>query len=740
MIKFETAFEGKTLQLSVYAENVVRIRISNDFEPTLFERYQIYRKPDETGEALKNGVRTGKLTATYKDGRVTFSSDKFTRSIDLRNPKTAEVKAYMNNRLNDFHDEHVVIIGSEDVEQLEAKTSEFQTDPKYITIHTEDDTFYGLGESNKDRLVLNGQTYRQRVVYQKYEVPIPYLMTPSGYGILANTSFWHGIDVCETKSDEIVWYLPQGDIDFIIFAGDDMRALLERFTYVTGRPALLPKWAYGLTFIDHCQAREFDILNDARLFREYKLPCNSFSLEPGWTKVRYDYSLNKIWNRDRFYVNDWQRSDKPNPSFFCSALKRYGFHLQLWMCCDFDFTANEERQAGNENCAPEIPAFFDHLRQFCNDGADSFKVDPNRMVDTSDENRILANGRTEAEMHSLHQTLLVKEMWNGAKKHRGNVRPMHHYCGGYTGTSAYTAATTGDAGGGLNTLAWTLNTGLSGFSNMTCDMDVFKKEGMHYAFFTAWCQLNSWSGHRQPWWAGDENLAIFKFYDTMRYALIPYVYSYAIEAAQTGTPISRALPLMFNDEAGRDTICEYMFGDYILVGAFSDKIYLPKGHIWYDAWSGQAYEGGQEISPVIPENRGGMLFIRSGAIIPTEEPKQYEDNINTPNLILNLYPAGKSEYTMYEDDGVTFDYEQGERAATHFEMIDNGTGCTITIGERIGTFKGMTENRTYSANVRLTAAPASVKVDGTDTAFTYADNFAKFEIGTGKVVEIVYGK
>ena len=157
MIKFETAFEGKTLQLSVYAENVVRIRISNDFEPTLFERYQIYRKPDETGEALKNGVRTGKLTATYKDGRVTFSSDKFTRSIDLRNPKTAEVKAYMNNRLNDFHDEHVVIIGSEDVEQLEAKTSEFQTDPKYITIHTEDDTFYGLGASNPKWLRYFGQ-------------------------------------------------------------------------------------------------------------------------------------------------------------------------------------------------------------------------------------------------------------------------------------------------------------------------------------------------------------------------------------------------------------------------------------------------------------------------------------------------------------------------------------------------------------------------------------------------------
>lgn len=738
MMKFETAFEDKTLQLSVYAENIVRIRISKDFEPTLLERYKIYHEPEQTGEVIENGVRTGNLSVTYKDGKINFSSNKFSRSIDLDNSNVAHVKEYMNKELNEFHDEHVVIIGSEDEEQLEAKTAEFQFDPKYFTIHTDKDTFYGLGESNTDRLILNGKVYRERVVYTKYEIPVPYLMTPSGYGILANTSFWHGIDVCAKQDDQIVWYLPQGDIDFMIFAGDDMRALLERYTYLTGRPALLPKWAYGLTFIEHCQAREFDVLNDARLFRQYELPCSAISLEPGWTKVRYDYSTNKIWNRDRFYVNDWQRSDKPNPSFFSSALKRYGFKLHTWMCCYFDFTANEERLAGNTECAPEVPAFFDHLRQFCNDGIDSFKVDPNRMVDTSDETKIYSNGRTEAEVHSLHQTLIVKEMWNGAKSQRGNVRPMHHYCGGFTGTHAYTATNTGDTGGGLNTLAWTLNTGLSGFSNVTCDMNIFDPQGIHYAFFTGWCQLNSWAGFEHPWWAGDKNFEFFKFYDIMRYALMPYIYNHSIEANMTGTPICRALPLMYKDEAASNLINEFMFGDSLLVGAFSDKIYLPEGYTWYDAWTGKAYEGGQEITPVIPENRGGMLFIRSGAIIPTEAPKQFEDNVDTANLILNLYPSGKSSYTLREDDGVTFDYEHGDRAVTEFTMEDNGTTCVITIGDRIGSFKNMTANRTYSAKVHLDKAPASVKVDGTDVAFTYADNFANFEIGTGKLVEIVY--
>ena len=739
MIKFETALADKTLQISVYAENIVRIRLSEKFEPTLFERYNIYRKPDETGEALINGVRTGKLSVEYRDGKIYFSSDKFTRSIDLDNSRVDEVKDYMNERLNGFHDEHVVIIGSEDEEQLEQKTKEFQVDPKYITVKTEQDIFYGLGESNTDRLILNGKTYRERVVYQKYEIPIPYLMTPSGYGILANTSFWHGIDVCERKNDEIVWYLPQGDIDFMIFAGDNMRALLERYTYVVGRPALLPKWAYGLTFIELCQATQFDVMNDAERFRTHGIPCSAISLEPGWTVRRYDFSTEKEWNRDRYYVNNWARGDKPNPSFFSSALKRTGFRLHAWMCCQFDFTANEERLIGNTDCAPEIPAFFDHLKQFCNDGIDSYKVDPCRMVDTSDETKIYANGRGEAEMHSLLQTLVVKEMYYGAKNHRGNVRPMHHYCGGFTGTGAFTATNTGDTGGGLNTLAWTLNCGLSGISNITCDMNIFDTAGIHYAFFTGWCQLNSWAGFEHPWWAGEKHYNFFKFYDKMRYALMPYIYSHSIEANMTGTPICRALPLVFDDVLASNAICEYMFGDNLLVGAFSNKIYLPQGNIWYDAWTGKVYEGGQEITVDVPENRGGPLFIRGGAIIPTEEPKQYEDDVNTANLILNLYPFGKSEYTLYEDDGVTFDYEKGERASTKFTMVEEGEGCKITIGGREGAFKGMTDARTYTANVKLGKAPASVKVDEKSVGVVYEDGFAKFQIGTGKNVEIVYG-
>jgi alpha-glucosidase (family GH31 glycosyl hydrolase) len=316
---------------------------------------------------------------------------------------------------------------------------------------------------------------------------------------------------------------------------------------------------------------------------------------------------------------------------------------------------------------------------------------------------------------------------------------MHHYCGGFTGTGALTATNTGDTGGGLNTLAWVLNLGMSGVSNTTCDMNIFDTNGIHYAFFTGWCQLNSWAGFEHPWWAGEKHCNLFKFYDIMRYALMPYIYSHSIEANMTGTPICRALPLMFDDVNANNIVSEYMFGDNILVGAFSDKVYLPEGSVWYDAWTGKYYEGGQDVKVEIPEGKGGPLFIRGGAIIPTEKPKQYEDDVNTANLILNLYPFGKSEYTLYEDDGVTFDYEGGARAATKFTMAENEKGFTLAIGAREGAFNGMTENRTYTAKVRLDKAPLSVTVDGEEKVFSYADGFATFEIGKGRAVEVAYG-
>lgn len=738
MINKDFAFGEKILRLTAYAENVIRVRISDKFEPTLFERYGIWRAPDENAGKLastKNGVLSGFLYAEYSEGVLTFSSDAFERKINLACGDAGEVRKYFEDNLCGMRPSRAQVIG--DYSEWERKTVDFTKDPKYFSMKTEGELFYGLGESNEDRLVLNGKPYLERIVYQKCEVTVPFIMTKAGYGILCNTTFWHGIDVCSKSENEVIWYLPDGEIDFFIFAGRTLADINERLTYITGRPILLPKWAYGLTFVEQYNADQFEVMRNAAQFRELNLPCDMFSLEPGWMAKKYDFSIDKKWNTDRFYICDWMRGGKkPRPYEFTQALLRYGFKLQLWLCCQHDFTAYEEKLAGNDTDFG-IPEWFEHLEKFCFDGAAAFKVDPCHVVDITDETRTYANGKSEPEMHNLMQTLCAKDMYQGAARYRG-TRPMHHFCGGYTGSGAYTAMTTGDSGGKLKTLAWILNCGLTGISAMTCDMDIYSKHTIHYCFFTAWCQLNSWAGFAQPWWAGDEMQAYFTFYDNLRYRLMPYIYSTSIYGNMTGMPTCRAMPYVTDDDEVKNSVYEYMFGEDFLVGAFSDEIWLPRGNDWIDYWTGKRYSGGQMIKIDLPEGKGGALYVKAGAIVPTEKPKQFTDCKDADEIILEIYPCGKSERDFYEDDGVSFGYKSGERAVTKITCEENGSSVRINIGKRIGNFDGMKDIRVYHIKVMSAKAPKKVTVDGKKADFSYENGYVLFDMKTCGSAEITY--
>lgn len=733
---FSVDLGGKELRVSAYSNNVVRVRVSADFEPTLFERYGIYHKADDCGKADGGTLQAGELFARLDGDDIVFSFGGTERTIKI-GKDTERVTAYMNEKLGGLRPEYRQIIGDE--AKRNYGTVEFEKDPKYIELFTEGEKFYGLGESNDDRLILNGKTYLERVVYQRCEIPIPFIMTKAGYGILCNSTFWHGVDVCESDKNKVTWFLPDGDIDFMIFGGKTLSDLLERFTYVTGRPMLMPKWAHGLTFTEQYYADQFEVMHTAKKFRDKGLPCDMISLEPGWMAKRYDFSVDKKWNVERFFINDWARKDNPHEAhsgFFLSALKRYGFKVQLWLCCQHDFTAHEENLAGNDTDFG-IPAWFDHLKAFQNDGARSFKVDPCHVCDSADEARVYANGKSEPEMHNLMQTLCVKEMYQGAREHLG-IRPMHHFCGGYTSTGAYSAATTGDNGGRQKSMAWMLNLGITGFSNVSCDMNIHDKFTIHYGFFMAWCQLNSWSGFEHPWWAGDEMEELFTYYDKLRYRLMPYIYSTAINCNLTGVPVCRAMPVMYDDEECENTVCQYMFGDDLLVGAFTDKVYLPRGTKWIDFWTGEVYDGGQTVTTKVPENRGGPLFVRGGAIIATEEPKNFTDCKDAKSLTFEIYPEGRSTRTLYEDDGITLGYENGERTATELCSEMTGDELKFTVGERTGAFDGMCADRTYTARIYSKKDPKSVKVGGAKAGFSRDGDYIVVEMKSDKTATLKF--
>jgi alpha-glucosidase (family GH31 glycosyl hydrolase) len=260
-----------------------------------------------------------------------------------------------------------------------------------------------------------------------------------------------------------------------------------------------------------------------------------------------------------------------------------------------------------------------------------------------------------------------------------------------------------------------LNHGMSGHVNTSCDMDVFTPAGIHFGFLQAWSQVCSWAYWRHPWLLGEKLLPIFKTYARLRYRLMPYIYSTAHVAVRSGMPIMRAMPLVFpNDPRCDDLVNQYMLGDAFLTAAFAEDIYLPEGH-WIDFWTGKEIVGPQDITCTPPEGRGGPLYVRAGAIVPTWPDVDYVGQKPLDTLGLHIYPPAEGEpqstFTLCEDDGETFAYLDGEVARTVVACERTESGIVVTIQPRHGDYDGMPGERSYEVYVHIATPPANVLVD-----------------------------
>jgi alpha-glucosidase (family GH31 glycosyl hydrolase) len=183
-----------------------------------------------------------------------------------------------------------------------------------------------------------------------------------------------------------------------------------------------------------------------------------------------------------------------------------------------------------------------------------------------------------------------------------------------------------------------------------------------------------------------------------------------------------------------------MFGDAFLVSAFDKTVYLPKGE-WIDYWTGKRLQGNQEIPAEYPENRGGPLFVRAGAIIPTQAVQENVGTSTPENIVWEIYPKGYSKFTLYEDDGESYKYLEGKIAKTVFECSENSDGIHIIIHPRTGMYENMPQKRTHSIRFFY---PEKLTVKNADINFSF-DEKTKILIipdipETGKEIDILLTK
>ncbi len=752
--------DGLTVSVEACSGSIFRIKVSprKDFTESLMERYELIKtdwSEVRTDISDKGGVWTLKtpeysLAINKKTGVMTVKDAKGgkvireVRFLPEKEGLCGEMRSFINEKYADLKvaDNGGGIIGDDNGKFGEVDKHEIPAADavSILSFSMEDgERFYGGGSTSRDHIQHRGEFLRMWTTYQQTEIPMPFMMSSRGWGVYNNSTRKSFFDIGNQQKSKFNIINTFDEADFFLMMGKDMPAILNEYTLVTGRTYVLPKWAYGLCFGPNMREEQFDILNDALRFRQFDVPCDVFWLEPQWMEKRYDFSTKKKWNYDRFSPEPyWLQDQYPKTMhnrLFIGKLRSMGFHLGLWLCEEYDLSIQEEdiiaERTGGKLSGQEH--WMDHLTVFMDQGVEGFKLDPARTIDNH-TNWEYYNGRTDKEMHNLNQVLLPKQMRELGRKYNGK-RTWHHYCGGWSGTQHWTASTSGDNGGGKTALYDQLNLGMSGFLNTSCDVMSVPRElemqGLHFGLFLPWVQINSWFSMMHPFYYAKEEQDIYRFYVKLRYSLAPYIYSMALEAAQNGMPIVRSMPLCFPEDRNCDDMTyQYMFGDNFCVGIFTNEIYLPKG-TWTDAWSGEKIVSkGETFTREYPSNRAGLLFIREGAIIPTQPDVEYLGARPFDRVILKVYPHGDSAYTMLDDDGESYEYENGGIASTLFESHERDGGVEVVVNPVQGSFKGMPSEREYSFRIQRDSRPASVSLNGAAVQdWTYEDGMVCLSAG-----------
>ena len=619
---------------------------------------------------------------------------------------------------------------------------------------TQTERLFGLGDVSRENIMRRGGVYECWVLNVTSYIPIPMVLSNRGWGLLMNTTWRNTFDVGRSDPDRLICTAPRSEADYYLFCGADYRGLLETYTSLTGRPALLPAWGYGLTYVCNQNIDAFNMMNEAANFRREQIPCDVIGLEPGWMSENYDFSTAKSWHPQRFPIPYWAPK---GPHTFFGALDRTGFKLSLWLCCDYDLGVYEEQQLASREAAasgaqeasqadpdvqegfvdqrlstpdgaasdaapsaaseaaPQPPApWFEHLKAFVDQGVSAFKLDGSAQV-IEHPARQWGNGMTDEEMHNLYPVIYAKQMVRGFEQHTQR-RAMVYSAGGYAGVQQYVATWAGDTGGGPRPLTSMLNLAFSGHSNHSCDMTVTDVEGIHFGFLQTWAQQNNWDYWYQPWYLEKVHADAYRQYAQLLYKLLPYLYSSAAEAALTGYPVMRAMSMEYPEDPAWDAcLSQYMLGDSLLVSAFSRQLRLPPGE-WIDFWSGERVAGPATLPVEIAPDRGGALMIKSGALLPTWPACDHVEQGWSPQVSLLVYPSAQSSFTLYEDDGQSLGYRQGQFARTPLSCTLQGSTVTLTIGPRNGSYDGMPATRDFTATIHLPRPPQTVSLDGAPLA------------------------
>lgn len=563
-----------------------------------------------------------------------------------------------------------------------------------------DEHVYGFG-FQRQALDVRGHKLLWARRFRHPGATAPFFMSTRGYGFYSNNTWEHTFDFTDTANGVYTVSADGGALDYYVMYGPSLREILRRYTELTGRASLPPRWALGLLYICRYFETQEAALGIARRFRSEDIPCDMMGLEPGWED--YPYSMTWRWSPQRF----------PDPAGFVGELARMGYALEMWesgAAPKTDYADPEVRRAWyRQRLATSVDLgvrFFKQDDPFPR-GIISEEMQAPQLGEPLGESGDLC----KEEMYNVSNSLYSETAFNEYRRATGQ-RALYIF-NGYNSSIAsqrWPVAWAADflAGCGM------LSAGMSGHSMVAFDMRNRTLAGVHLGFLTPFAIMDAWAYYIEPWLLPDHLQASHRLYAKLRHCLSPYLYSTLWQAQHSSAPMMRAMALDYGHDAeARDLTTQYMLGDWLLCG-LQPRVYLPRG-VWIDYWTGETYaSAGQWLDMDVPEPAGGPLLVKAGAIIPLKPIAAYIEQEPAHLIVLDIYPDDKaSTFELYEDDGRTYAYEDGVHATTQITCRRQGDDVHITIGARQGSYGGEPDGRAYLLCVHTPGAH-SVQCDGDD--------------------------
>lgn len=566
-----------------------------------------------------------------------------------------------------------------------------------------------------------------------------------------------------------------GDIDLFFIGGPTIKDVVEHYTDLTGKTAMMPLSSLGYMgstmFYTEFDNADKAIENFVDTCAKYGIPCDGFFLSSG-----YSSSEDEQGHR---YVFNWNKKRFPDPKQFVNALKQKGVlvapNIKPGMLNDHYLT--EEMIEGDafikdaEGDGPAVERFWGgpaHFVDFTSPrgremwakhttdsllsiGITSLWDDNNEYEINDNEAQIDAEGqhKTIGEFKPLMSTLMAKTAHLALNKYDPSVRPYVVSRAGFAGIQRYAQTWAGD-----NSTSWTslkyniptiLGMGLSGVANQGCDIGGFDGPAPEPELFVRWVQngifqprfsihsANNDNTVTEPWMY-PEYTHYIKDAIQLRYTLVPYMYSLLFEASISGAPILRPLVYEFqNDPNVTEESFEFMLGPSILVanvvdkGATTKTVYLPQGTQWLDLNTRKYYDGGTTLT--VPVDLGSIpLFLRTGSIIPRSPGLMNIHNEPIDHLDLLIEPSADTSFQLYEDDGTTNNYKSGGNLITRIAVSSSPDAVSIRFAKS-GSYQSKVHKIALSVYCR-SMAPLTVRVGGRSIQrFLNFEDFQKVDEG-----------